>query len=345
MKHINYQELISIAHNENSITLKDVARFLKENTGIYQDEEYESYNYEQSERKKVREIAYKIGNEPITVFGDSNDYHNLAIDYVNLNMFDCAMRILIRGLKDSPYDTNLLADTILYGMESGQYRECEKALARLLRIDKPVWGWRAYSFTIDYYMDKLKRLPRGKKWNELRDKTLDLVEEYVSYANQHPDEAADKAYFRKALALKELGAEADYERILVKGRDLTMVGSQCALRLADMCFDSGRYSDALENLKKCVASVLRVQPDVNPSYVYLLNAMAKTAIIIRDKAVGESAPSPDATDSAYRDYHSALAYAGTDPLFSDAAKKAIRLLEVQTGTKDTVSSNEEENYI
>ena len=147
MKDISYNELIEIAQEEGIVILKDVSSVFKKI--VKEGDDFEEYSYSNSTRKKLRDLAKLVSNPEYKVFADSDVFHNLAIDFSKLNLYDCALSILERGLNEFP-SSDLLADKILYASESGQYDLCEDAYERLNCLDKGSWGWRAYSFTIKY---------------------------------------------------------------------------------------------------------------------------------------------------------------------------------------------------
>lgn len=209
MKDISYDELIVIVQEEGVISLKDASSVFKRLVNADNDD-FEEYSYINSARKKLRALALMVSNEKWKVLADDEDYHNLAVDYARLNLYDCALWILERGLKEAP-SSDLLADKILYGAESGQHELCEEAYASLIHLDKGSWGWRAYSFTIKYYLKKVKSLRKGKTRDNLKAKTYALVEEFISYAQLNPEDAADRAYFEKASLVKQLGPDRDEE--------------------------------------------------------------------------------------------------------------------------------------
>ena len=61
----------------------------------------------------MRDLAQLIKDESITVFSDSNDYHNLAVDYARQELFIGPFGLLKEGLKKYRYPQNVLEATIL----------------------------------------------------------------------------------------------------------------------------------------------------------------------------------------------------------------------------------------
>ena len=348
MNVISYSELASIAQEEGTISLKDVLYVFKKLVDMDSDD-FEEYDYANSTRKKLRDLAQMVINENYKIFADDDDYHNIAVDYARLNLYDCAISILDRGLKHS-ISSDLLADKILYALESGQCELCEDACTNLFALDKASWGWRAYSFTIKYYLKKVKSLRKGKARNNLKAKTFDLAEEFINYAKSNPEEAADRAYFDKASLVKELGyigeeGKITQESILADGCKAINPAPQCALSLADIMFDRGQYDNALNYLKQCKLAINNPQPSVNPSYVFLLYAMAKTSKLISETENGDFSNRKSDVDSIYRDLHTSMDSFDINETYRDAAKRTIKMLEIQTGFKDTNQSSNDSEYI
>ena len=347
IKEMTYQRLMEIIKNERVITLKDVSSAIGNMIGKTTDEfdEYGEYEYEKDPRKKLRDLAQLIGDEELIVRADANDYHNLAVDYARQNLFDCSLQILNRGLKTEnfPLSADLLADTILYGKESGQHEVCESALKNLFLVDKESWGWRAYSFTIDYWLDNVTRLPKGASRNKLKKDIHKLADEFIKYSQREPD-VTDRAYYKKAEVIKAIGGEGNQEEILLEGYTKYSSAPQCSLRLADMMFERGNYAKVLEYLQKCTYAINDPQPDINPAYVYLLYAMSKTSKLMIDTPDGKYAEKKVEIEAIYRDFHTAMKSFSINQTYENAAKRPIKMLEIQTGVKDRTRDPDEEDY-
>lgn len=349
MKDISYNELIVIVQEEGIIILKDVSSVFKKIVKA-DDDDFESYSYINSSRKKLRDLAEMVSNEKWKILADDNDYHNLAVDYARLNLYDCALWILERGLKESP-SSDLLADKILYASESGQHELCEDAYTSLIRLDKGSWGWRAYSFSIKYYLKKVKGMRKGKNRDNLKLKTYALAEEFITYSRLNPEDAADRAYFEMAALVKELGASGDgenvvtQEAILKNGCNAISPAPQCALSLADIMFERGYYNEAISFLSQCKLAINSPQPSVNPAYVYLLYAMAKTSKLIKETVDGDFSDKKLELESIYRDFHTAIDSFRINDTYKDAANRTIKMLEIQTGFKDTIPSPNGDEFV
>ncbi len=292
----------------------------------------------------MRDIANLIKDKELMIFADSSDFHNLAVDYARLNMFDCAIWVLNRGLALSPYSSDLLADKLLYSTEGGQSDICEEAYTQLMSLERSSWGWRAYSFTLDYYLDKANRLQKGEKREKIKENAFSLVEDFITYSKLYPEDT-DRAYFEKAKIVKAFGGKETEESVLQSGCMATLAASRCALRLADILFDRGDYDGSLNYLKQCIHAIQGPQPGVNPYYVFLLSAMSKVSKLFNESPDGNYDGKESAIKSIYKDFNTVLTDREINPTYKQAAETAIKVIEVQTGVRDTTSPIINEEYI
>lgn len=348
MKDMDYNELTEIVREEGIINLKDVSFVFRKLVEADSDD-FEEYSYINSVRKKLRDLARMVNDEKWKVFADDEDYHNLAVDYARENLYDCALWILERGLKCAP-SPDLLADKILYGSESGQYKFCEEAYACLSQLDRESWGWRAYSFTIKYCLKRARTLPKGKVRNDLKAEAYALAEDFIRYAQLNPEDAADRAYYEKASLVKELGPNVEgsnitQESVLKDGCSAIKSAPQCALTLADIMFERGDYDETLSLLNQCRLAINSSQPSISPAYVYLLYAMAKTAKLIKENQDGEFSEKESEIKSIYRDFHTVINCFDINITYKNAANQIIKVLEVQTQVVDTFQSLSVEEYV
>ena len=345
MRKMTYEQLQEIIQKEGTITSKNISIVLAELVQQSDEEygEFGEYEYENDPRTKMRELADAMANEGYTFYADANDYHNIAVDYARQNLPDCSIRILQRGIMKYPFSSDLLADLILYGKESGEFEVCKSALDNLMRVDRKSWGWRAYSFSIDYYMDEINKLPAGDEHKELYTLIHSLADEYIAYSERQPS-AIDRAYCKKADVIKEIGGEDTSEEYLLKGCSKYPLAPQCSLHLADMLVERGEYDKAITHLDKCKLASISVQPDISPSYVHLLYAMTKTSQLLADTSTTQYEDRDDEIDAIYKDFHIAMKYS-YNQTYEKAAKNTIKMIEIQTGHKDNTYDPEgDENY-
>lgn len=343
MAKMTYQELMEIAKEEQLFSLKDVEQVI---TGLIGEAEdvYHEYSYAQSPRKKLKDIAKLISDNNMTILGDADEYHNIAVNYARKNLYDSACFILDRGLLGFPYSSDLLADKIRYGIDGGQIEVADAAYEQLMQVDNESWGWRAYSFTIDYYLSKATQIRKGIQREELRAEVFNMAEGFISHAIVHIEDS-DFAYFSKSKAIREFGGEETEEEVLRTCCETVKACPRCALRLSDILFDRGEYNDSIKYLKLCMHAAQKPQPDVSPSYVYLLTALGKTSKLFTETSDRNYESKRTEIEQIYRDFHTALSNKDINPIYEETAKATIRVLEVQTGVKDLEYSSSKEEFI
>lgn len=193
-------------------------------------------------------------------------------------------------------------------------------------------------------------MQKGKTRDNLKAKTYALAEEFINYALLNPEDAADRAYFEKASLVKELGPDREengitQESILKDGCIAINPAPQCALCLADIMLERGNYDEAISFLNQCKLAINSPQPSINPDYVYLLNAMAKTSKLIKETTDGNFSGKKSEIESIYRDFHIASNSRDLDATYKNAANRTIKMLEIQTGFKDIIQSSSGDEFV
>lgn len=61
-----------------------------------------------------------------TFIGDIDDFHNVAVTFAKIDLYDMACLYLEKGLELFPYSVDLLADYIIYGLSCGNIEKCSK---------------------------------------------------------------------------------------------------------------------------------------------------------------------------------------------------------------------------
>ena len=331
MKKIQYEELMQMALEEKFISLSDVSTVVSSilKNADLEREEFEDFDYEDSPRKKLRNIANLFENEELQILGNSDTYHNVAVDFARQDMYDCACRILKRGLAHTPYSIDLLSDLIRYGISSGQYDLCEEPYKDLNRISKDMWTWRAFSFSIDYLAELSNHANSMKKRNNLKQMSLDLANQFIERIK------SDQAYYDKAFVLCTFGSnEKDgivetEESVLKSGLEEVKVAPKCALRLANILFNRGEYLDAINVLQRCCINAFKPQPDINGGYAFLLLALSKASKLYNESQKIDYADNKSLIDEMYKDFHTAISFGLVD-VFDRSARTAIKVLEAQT---------------
>ena len=229
--------------------------------------------------------------------------------------------------EDTIYATKL-ADLIRYGISSGQYHLCDEPYLTLSQISKSRWNWRAFSFSIDYLIEKINHIETDEEQYKLKHQALVLADQFIE------KEKSDQAYFKKANILSVFYGEGEEELtegdVLQIGLEQVRVAPKCALRLADIMFDKGEYQKSIENLQKCCINTFNPQPDINSSYAFLLLALSKASKIFSENQEGNNPEFEALVHSMYKDFHTAIRN-GLNDTFSRTANTAIKVIEAQTG--------------
>ena len=279
-----------------------------------------------------------------SAWGDSDDYHNLAVDFARHDLHDCAIAVLEKGLLASPYSADLLADMVLYGVESGRIEKSDEAYKRILQLNPSAWGWRAYSFVIGYYIEKAKKVPMGKTQEKYKQKALQTANAFISYAMTRSLGDIDRAYYRLASIYEVFGGKENKIEILKKGFEATELAPQCSLGLADVYFEMGLYKETLQYIERCIIAVNRPQPDINPSYVHLIYSLAKTQQFLDSISKANNDVEKKEIEDIYKHFHIATEAYDASEAFNTVAKQTIKALRIQTGIEDLVGANVDEFF-
>lgn len=334
MRRIQYEELIQTAMKEKMISLPDVEIVVNDliqgpDTDEFADETG-NFDYENNPRRKLREIAklFDTDNTECKILGTADDYHNVAVNYAKQNIYDGACKILQYGLRVIPYSIDILADLVRYGISGGQYWLCEEPYNVLSKISKDRWNWRAFSFSIDYLIEKANHVESDIDRNNLKQQALVLADNFIE------KNKSDQAYFDKASILREFGDDhinnQTEQSVLQCGLDNVKSAPKCALRLADILFERGEYKDAIVNLWQCCTNTFKPQPDINSSYAFLLLALSKASELFSENQKEDYADSEKMIYALYKDFHTAIRN-GLNSAFNRTAHAAIKVIETQTG--------------
>lgn len=336
MKPLTVTQLKKIVEAGGTVGIRSIISSLK--TVISEtDDDYDS---EESITKweKLQELSIIACSDLSR--GDDDDYHNLAVEFARLDYHDCAIAVLEKGLKGYKYSADLLADMILYGIESGQINKSDTAYNRLIKLDKSAWGWRAYSFITRYYLEKAKSYPSGKIREKLKQQALQIADEFVNYSTLRSPKDIDRAYSNKASVYKVFGGDDAERSLLKKGFSSVESAPQCALGIADNLFECGQYNKALPYIEKCMIAVNKPQPDINPAYVHLIYALSKTQQLMDKEPLSDYSERRGEIEEIYKHFHIATDAFGSQENFLDVAKQTIKAITIQTGIEDTTNTSD-----
>lgn len=322
MEMMTFDEFIQEVEEDRVINIFNVEMMVEQ---LLQSKEEEDFEDNINPRRKLRQLANLFADAEIKVYGTADNYHNCAVPYAKNNMYDCACLILKRGLDELGAAVDLVADYIKYGIFCGKYMECETFYHHLNEIPKEEWNWRAFSFSLDYLLDKLNRVREKKARSILKRTAIKLSNQFVLKIGN------DQAYFDKAEVLRICGSinEETEESVLQTGIGALKVAPKCALRMSDILFERGEYKQAAELLRKCCINALRPQPDINGGYAFFLSALSKASYLFDTHSERNFDNNKDDILDIYRDFNTALesrlpgTYRGT-------ADTVIKIIEAQT---------------
>lgn len=304
-----------------------------------------SESYDTSTKKKLRNISKLFTRDDIKYYGNADEYHNLAVGYSKQSMFYEACLILERGLKKFNSSVDLFADIIQYYANIGMMEEAEGAYEKLSKISRDRWNWRAYVFVSNYLMECVNvnfgadRYSNGgirfSQEDTIR-QAFETADQYIEYAQTHT-ENIDKAYYQLSETISKLGVrhqDENEESVLLKGCQLSESATRCALKLAELYFQRGNYSESINYLNKSIITSGSPQPEVRRSYLYLLRAMSSTSQLLHsinsNSQSGNFGEKKDCIHNIYRDFNSALATGDLPNEYEQAAKNTIKILETQS---------------
>ena len=326
--------------------------------------------HELTGKTKDRSELIKIANEVIKreeITGSADEYHNLAVTYTrDWDDYSTGYAIVKKGLSQYPANIDLLADAIYYGSYAGKYEECEQHVEALSRTPLAMWNWRAFTFLIDYFVDKLDWIPWQttedseveKILQELLDKALRFakLEQRILFGSGEAERgylAENKVRLLREKALRarsnllELQEDPDQELIQKllreaeeehrKAEDILQVAIDngqfaactCCIRLADILFERQEYERTIEVCEKAL-TYAESQPSANTAYFIYLIALSRDALIHRDKCYSN----PERIEEAYHDYGCAYrlnSVGNRRPVYLDNIRNRLAILEVKSG--------------
>lgn len=227
--------------------------------------------------EELYDLAYKILDQD-EVHGSENDFHNFSLNYSRKDAYDLACDILEKGLDQFPRSVDLIADYLQVGVSCNRMVQCEKYYNQLLEIPKVRWTWRGFSFSIEYLLYVADDLNQDDLVL-MKEKLLSLADEYHTLFPMSEDPFICKvdvySFFNENLAVEET---------LMDAINNIAVCPKCTLRLADLLFEKGDYSNSLEILSKCLYQSIQTQDSVNHGYLYYLSGLCKTVQLLKKNA-------------------------------------------------------------
>ncbi len=220
---------------------------------------------------------------------DADDYHNKAVELSRKGRFRQAVDVCVDGLGHYPNNVDLIADTIKYASESGDMQKAAEYF-QILKENIPWqrWNWRAFTFSFDYLMED-----DPVKNEEICREIISNYKAYLPYE--------EKAYMAESELEAALGNSERSMEVLVKTVESLANASQCALRLADMQLERGRFEDVVKTTNYAISASAEVQPSINIPYLLLVRTLAKDAILHRS-CFSECLPSAKDVEEVSQEY-------------------------------------------
>ena len=222
--------------------------------------------------KDIELLVQRVINQS-TKSGDANDWHNFAVDIARKDLYDLACDLLECGLSIYPKNIDLLADYLQYGTSCGRIEKCKSFYKTLSKIPKIRWSWRGYSFSVSYLTYLWERSDSEKELEKLQEEMIDLAE---TFRKNLPFE--EESYRCEADVFKLLHKSKEEEDILRLALNELKIAPKCALRLADLLFERGDYSEALPLIQRGLRDAIQTQRTINEGYLYYLMGLTKMAL-------------------------------------------------------------------
>lgn len=215
----------------------------------------------------ISEIFTRIVNEEIT--GDSDDFHNISVDYSRKNQSRQALEICLVGLKTWRESIDLYADAIVYALDCADLTAATRQVELFVQNcpDRSRWNWRGFSYLCRYYEEV-----RPDGYESVLDT---LIKDYKKYIPQE-----EKAYMCEASRRLSAGQYEAAFQALEEAVD-KLNAPQCALKLADLYFERARYKDVIRTATLGIAYAAEPQASIRAAYLLFLRALSKDALYLK----------------------------------------------------------------
>lgn len=270
-------------------------------------------------RKKLNDLVHQITAQE-RPSGDADDIHNLSVELSREDEYELSCDILLYGLKFFPRNVDLLADYLQSGICCNQLDNCEKYYTSLRKIPETFWTWRGFAFSVDYLLYLVKNTELGSvdDYTRLYEEMLAIVQSYRANFPQSEDsykaEADIYAFFNKAKELELLKNVIENENIAICPK--------CALRYAELKFESGEYEEAASGISKALLSYSQPRKKVHGGYLYYMAGLLKLSRIVSEESKKTTEVKSEDIIDIYTDFNIAL------PMFSGGQS------EYKEGIKD-----------
>ena len=207
------------------------------------------------------------------VTGSADAFHNFAVTSVKTARdYLTAYEIVCKGLELHSKNTDLLADAIKYGYNCAELNACWAYYARLKVIDKKLWTWRAFSFSIDFLCEVDSSDAENGENYEVEIKNLaNAYREYLPRKD-------DSLFSQYEVQAKYDGADEAFKLLEEALNSKEETYPKCLLEYADLMVNKNEYNKALKAVNKILKDKSSGE-SIRISYVYYLKALCQWSIL------------------------------------------------------------------
>lgn len=276
----------------------------------------------EGDRKTLKMIAEAVISDS-SIVGDNADYHNLAATYAQIDDYLHAFNITIKGLRQYPYDCDLLADAIKYGSKCGKVSECKTYLNVLLSRPFEYWNWRTFTFVIDFYL-------LSTTWDEVSE-IQSTLDEALAIARKYQEVlvSEERGYVAEAeVYLTSVNVDKAMEvlhKAIYENKD--MLTPQCCIKYADLLSERGEFERVIDVCNRGLIVSAQDQPTARTGYFCYLSALAKDALIHRDFAFADEKRIYD----VYSDYKTSYQLLTNSVRYIHNIEDRTRILSAKSG--------------
>lgn len=269
------------------------------------------------------------------IYGDSDDYHNLAAEFARKDLYKHAESAAIKGTEKYRYNVDLLADVVKYGSQSQDWDACKGAYDRLRSISFRKWTWRCFTFSIDYHLDLIENSDPSNEEKYTRE-VYELITAYKQLNNE-------RAWVAEAELLLSKGERNKAIDTLKNAIQTVCVSPQSCLRLSDLLLEDGKYSEVIRYSAIGLRATAQEQPSASNGYLLYISALAKDAIIHQEEVeiINDGVRKPNkgfsniaAVKSALLDYETAKQLLQGRPIYLQNIVQREAILQAKSGVSN-----------
>ena len=291
-----------------------------------------SYSEDYEELRAICEIA--IADQEI--IGDADDYHNFAVVMSREDDYLSAYQIVVKGLRQFPYNSDLLADAIYYGSNCQKYEECVDHVNILLSRPRSSWTWRAFSFLIDYFESCWNWKDNAKEVEEGLEISLEVAKDFQKYLPFEERSYLAEYKIRQNLSKIALdnndieGATNHTPKALELLKNTIHSGKysavQCSLKYAEAIFERQEFEEVIDVCEKAL-QFGEEHASVRLGYLMYLSAQSREILLY--KKITNGSYEENEVKQIYNEYIAALSDTG-ESYRRDIARR-VKILAAKSG--------------